>query len=225
MSKQAGGNMHVQTRFGAINVERVTRGVLYAVLTLFWFKLAYDLTIGYWLDPEVWGFPIRALAIMAIAAVSLALLNICVLWGPEPYSGPPIISARGRLLIIAAFLASYAACNDPRPAMKFLDMYVLIPAMILLVARYSADVSKLSFRMTILLLAAVLLLPNDICRNPQNAWWIDACFASPLTYALPVNVLLYLSEPGNDKRLLRVSFLIVVAYYFACLFHRWTGNY
>ncbi len=39
-----------------------------------------------------------------------------------------------------------------------------------------------SARIVLLILALVLLLPNDDCDNPFNAWWIQSIGASPLMY-------------------------------------------
>lgn len=55
-------------------------------------------------------------------------------------------------------------------------------ACILLASLYTMSQMKLPAMTGLMLVALILLVPNDNCSNPFNYWWIDTIGASPLMY-------------------------------------------
>ena len=77
----------------------------------------------------------------------------------------------------------------------------------------------------LLLLSALLLVPNDLCENPQNWWWVQHVGASPLTYAAAVNALILLTTRGPSRRITHAAWVLALLCYAAGVYHRLVGGY
>jgi len=206
-------------------IEKIFRLLLYLVLIFFWSKLAYDLQFAFGPESARYWFPLRAVIAETAMALFLVCINIYVVVRLERQTGQFRITTLKKLLIVSAFLAGLLSCTDSENLMKFLDIYVFIPAAILLVIAWPAKTECLAIRYILMLLAAVLLLPNDTCENPPNWWWINNVGSSPLTYALPINVQLYMTMRSTNKFVVTATLVIVVLYHAGSIFHQWIGRY
>ena len=76
-------------------------------------------------------------------------------------------------------------------------------AIVLVLASLHALRSPRLANATLVLLAPLLLIPNDDCRNEFNIWWIDSIGASPLMYIPNVLAVMIASAilRGRDSRL------------------------
>jgi hypothetical protein len=128
-----------------------------------------------------------------------------------------------KALIVAALLAGIFSCWSSEIPTKFMDIYLVIPAMVLLIIVSPENNVLPRTRYTLLILSLFLLVPNDICGNPMNWWWINKVGASPLTYACPVNVLLLLTMKKANRAVAGIVSVLVVLYYLGALYHRLRG--
>jgi len=209
----------------ALILEKRIRLALYVVLTFLWLKMAYDLLFAFGPESARYWFPLRAVLCETAMALFLAGFNIYLLARLEHQAGQLCMTTPKKLLVVAAFLAGMLSCMDTATRMKFLDMYVIIPVTTLLIVAWSKNMDRFAVRYVLMFLAALLLLPNDKCANPPNWWWINNVNASPLTYALPVNVQLYMTMRSTNKFVMVATLTVVVLYHAGCIFHRWIGRY
>jgi hypothetical protein len=206
------------------NASKWPQCVLFLLLTILWLKLAYDVVFNFGPESAHSWFPLRA--VVAICAFSLAfsLLNIFVLVHPDDCGSSLTVTKTRKALIVAAFLGSLFSCWSTETHMKAVDMYLIIPAIILLLILSFEESAWKEARYTLLALSILLLIPNDKCANPQNWWWLNNVGASPMTYIAPVNILLCLMTKAGDRTSVRVVCIILVTlYYMACVYHRFGG--
>lgn len=206
-------------------VEQLVRKILLCLLTILWLKLAYDLIFNFGPESARSWFPSYVVISMSGFSLFLALFNIYALAYGERCRPSLTLPKTRKALIVAAFLASIFSCWSADTPTKFVDMYIIIPAIVLLIIVSPDDDVSARTRYVLLILSALLLLPNDKCENPQNWWWINNVGASPLTYVLPVNVLLYLTTEAADRVIVKIASVVVVMYYAACVYHRLVGGY
>jgi len=205
--------------------EKILYSVLYSLLGALWLKLAYDLIFNFGPESARSWFPPYAVVAMSTYSLFLVGLNVYLLVSTFRLQAEPRLTSTNKSLIIAAFLASLFSCTTARTVAKFVDMYFIIPAIILVVASASQDLLARRTRHLLLSLSLLLLIPNDTCENPQNWWWICRIGASPLTYVPPINILLPLTR-GTPRRPVLIVILVVVAlYYLASVYHRLVGGY
>jgi len=207
-----------------VRTEKILYGVLYILFSVLWLKLACDLIFN--LGPESGRPRIPLYAVVSISAYSLCLvgLNVYLLFSTSRLQAEPRLTSMKKSLIIAAFLGSLFSCTIAQTVAKFVDMYFIIPAIILIVATVSQDGLTPKTRYLLLSLSLLLLVPNDTCENPQNWWWVCNIGASPLTYVLPINVLLPLTTSAPRRPIVVVILVVVALYYLACVYHR-VGGY
>ncbi len=206
------------------NASRWLRCVLFLLLTILWLKLAYDAVFNFGPESAHSWFPLRA--VIAICAFSLvfSLLNIFVLVHPDDCGPSLTVTKTRKALIVTAFLGSLFSCWLTETPAKALDMYLIIPAIILLLILSSEESVRKETHYVLLALSILLLIPNDKCANPQNWWWLNKVGASPMTYIAPVNILLCLTTKAGDRTSVRVGCIILAAlYYMACVYHRFGG--
>ena len=206
-------------------MERALRSGLFVVAGLLWLKLAYDLVFDFGPESARDWFPPTAVVAMSAFSFYLFALSAIGLAGQLRPPAEPRLTGEKQVLIAAAFLASLFSCWAAENEQKFAQMYVLIPLIVFLVigARRGGVSGRLRF--ALLLLSLPLLIPGDLCENPQNWWWIRQLGASPLTYLLPITVLLHLTG-AEPRRPLRIALHVAVwPYFIACVYHRLTGGY
>jgi len=206
-------------------MERALRSSLFVVAGLLWLKLAYDLIFDFGPESARDWFPPTAVAAMSAFSVYLFALNAIGLAGQQRPPAETRLTGEKQILITAAFLASLFSCWASENVQKFAQMYVLIPLIVFLVIGARRGVVSRGLRLALLLLSVPLLIPSDLCENPQNWWWIRQLGASPLTYLLPLTVLLHLTGREPRRPLLIALHAAVWPYYLACVYHRLTGGY
>lgn len=203
-----------------LNIKRV----LLLVLSAAWVKVAVDLVFFFGPESARAWFGLRAVIAVATFSTIMIILNTVFLVkiSREP-SGE--LDSLSRVTLVLAFLASIFSCWATETTIKFLQIYIVIPAIIaLLVASPHEKLGRLRST-SILVLALTLLWPSDKCANPTNWWWLNTLGASPLTYLLPVNILLLLAG-GHKGAFSRYCVPAVVAVYYAgSLFHRLVEGY
>ena len=182
-----------------------------------WAKLARD---AFAFVGNPW-FPTRAAVALGVFGVLVALLDLALLLRPADARPTRRFSRFRKALVLAAFLGSLYGCWADETVFKALDIYVVIPAFVLIVVLAPEGRAPGAVRLLLLGLAVFLLLPNDLCWNPQNAWWVRKVGASPMTYAAPVNVYIVLATAAGDRPVVRAACLVVTALvYAASVFHR-----
>jgi len=206
-----------------VRTEKTLYGALYILLSVLWLKLAYDLIFNFGPESARRWFPPYAVVAMSAYSLFLVGLNVYLLLSTYRVQAEPRLTGMNKSLIIAAFLASLFSCTLAQTAAKFVDMYFVIPAIILIVAAVPRDQLTPKIRYLLLSLSLLLLIPNDTCENPQNWWWVCRVGASPLTYVPPINVLLPLTTSSPRRPVLVVILVVVVLYYLACVYHRLVG--
>lgn len=200
------------------------QGALLGVLAALWLKLAYDVVILFGADAPPFFFPRRA--VIAIGGVSLlfALLNAVVLLRGDAFHASRELLKSRKALIVLALLGSMFSCWATETPQKAVDIYLVIPALILLLLVSPETRVGTATHLALLSLAIVLLIPNDTCANPQNGWWVEQIGASPMTYVAPVNLLLCLtSRAGGRTSVFAACAVLTGLYYAACVFHRFGG--
>lgn len=206
-----------------VRTEKTLYGALYILLSVLWLKLAYDLIFNFGPESARSWFPRYVVAAMSAYSLFLICLNAYLLFSLSRVQSEPRLTSIKKSLIIAAFLGSLFSCTTAQTVAKFVDMYFIIPAIILIVAAASQGLLAPKTRHLLLSLSLLLLIPNDTCENPQNWWWVCNIGASPLTYVLPINVLLPLTTSTPRRPILVVILVVVTLYYLACVYHRLAG--
>jgi hypothetical protein len=203
------------------NLLRWLQFVLFLLLSILWLKLAYDVVFDFGPESAREWFPLRAVISICTASLAFSLLNIFALVHPDECDRSLAVTKTRKALITTAFLGSFFACWLAETLTKALDMYLIIPTIILLLILSSDSGFRKRTHYIFLALSIFLLIPNDKCANPQNWWWINKIGASPMTYVAPVNILLCLTTKVGDRTSVRVVCVILVAlYYLACVYHR-----
>jgi hypothetical protein len=200
--------------------------LLLLVLTTLWLKLAYDVVFNFGPESARFWFPLRA--VIAVCSISLVFsaLNVFLLVHPDDCRPSSMLTKPRKALIAVAFLGSIFSCWLDETVAKALDIYLVIPAIILLLILSAEANARRATHYVMLGLSIFLLIPNDKCANPQNWWWINHVGASPMTYAAPVNALLCLTtRAGNRPSVRIVCTTVVVLYYVACVYHCCFGGY
>lgn len=121
----------------------------------------------------------------------LALVQARALWRDGP--GPNPLGAGARAFLLAAvplgFLASRLDCMGLSlatcsPRCSFLaNAWTPFIAVLVLWHGWRRSASSL---LLVLVASASFLIPNCLCANPLNSWWIDRIGQSPMCYAASV---------------------------------------
>ena len=207
-----------------MNIGLNIRRVLVLALSVVWLKIAVDLIFHFGPESARAWFGLRAIvALVAYSTLMIILNTIFLVRISRLPSGE--LDSISRVTLVLAFLASIFSCWSTETTIKFVQIYIVIPTIIaLLIASPSVTIGKLRSA-AILILSLTLLWPSDKCVNPTNWWWLNTLGASPLTYLLPVNILLLLAG-GHKSVFSRYCVPAVVAVYYAgSLFHRLMDGY
>ncbi|MHC4573417.1 MAG: hypothetical protein ACYS76_04695 [Planctomycetota bacterium] len=216
---------HGSQDVGSWDIERLLWQLLLIVLTVLWAKLAYDVLFDFGPEDARSWFPPYAVISAAAFALVVSVLNIYLLARPHGWQASAVLAKRAKALVVASLLASIFGCWASETRIKFADIYVIVPALILLVVTTPEDGIPAWRRWCFMLLSVLLLIPNDKCEKPQNWWWVINLGASPLTYALPVNVLVCVTGCSLGKVAWWLLSVLVGLYYCACVYHRLVGGY
>ena len=208
-----------------MNVENLLRKLVICLLTVLWLKMAYDLVFDFGPDSARSWFGLHAVISMTCFALLISASNLYLLVHRDLCCVTDTLTKQKKAVIVIAFLSSLFGCWASPSVIKFVDMYFIIPGIIVLLIISTERETKRTNRLAILGLSLLLLIPNDACKNPQNWWWVKKLGLSPLTYAMPVNAMLLLTAKGGGKLISVMVYALVCMYFIACVYHRWTGGY
>ena len=208
-----------------VDIEKIFWQFLLIVLTALWAKLAYDVIFDFGPEGARSWFPIYAVVAVSAFAIVISVLNIFLLGRSCDCQASYLSTKRAKVLVIASLLASLFGCWASETRIKFVDMYLVIPALILIIVITPKDGVLAWRRWFFILTSLFLLIPNDKCENPQNWWWVTNVGASPLTYALPVNILVYVTSRSLGKVTWVLVSVLVGLYFCACVYHWMVGRY
>ena len=189
-----------------------------------WAKLAVGLVFFFGPESAREWFGTRAIVAMVSFSIAVIFLNFYFLV-KSPQRPTLKISRSSRAVIVVAFLGGIFACWDAGTTIKFFQIYIVVPAIIVLLASSPDLAMGRWYTTTIVTLSLILLWPGDTCENPANWWWLNKFGASPLTYLFPINVLGVLAYNNLGVVARFVVPLVVAVYFVGSVYHRFVQGY
>ena len=182
--------------FDTTNITKVLLLTVFASACTLSIKAAYDLAKDSTIFP-VWFVPGFILGIVVLIALSLYF--VFQTWKIGDHSH--LLTSKKSVSLWAFMLLSFICTTSVHGFYPFRsDILSMLPAFdpvlkinfaivalgfiiaIALASTYFFSQMKLTAVIGLMIMAVLMLIPNDNCANPFNYWWIEKVGASPLMY-------------------------------------------
>jgi len=193
--------------FNNTNTIKILLVTIFAAVGTLSIKAAYDLAENADIFP-VWFVPSFILVIIILIALSIYF--ILQVWKTE--HAIDLLTSKQSVYLWAFMLLSFICTTSVHGFYPFhSNIFSILPALnpvlkinyvivtlgftacAILAGIYISSPMKIPATIGLMIVALLMLIPNDNCANPFNYWWIKTVGASPLMYVPNMYVALFVA--------------------------------
>ena len=195
------------TPFATTNTIKILLMTIFAATATLSMKAGYDLTANSDIFPA-WFVPSFVLVISILIIVSIYF--VLQLWKIEQIAH--LLTSKQSVFLWIFMVLSFICTTSVHGFYPFRsNIFSVLPGLdpvlktnyviaavgfitcVVLAGIYTCSSNKLPAIIGLMILALLMLIPNDNCANPFNYWWIKTMGASPLMYVPNIYMILFIA--------------------------------